>query len=184
MNTYIGLVHYPVYDRKGRVVASSILPYDIVDISRLSKTFGVKTLYVVHPFDNQRRAIERIINFWTRGGGRFFNRYRKEALKLVKLSSSLDEVILDIERKERVKPIIIFTSAKSSKEEITFKKLREILKKHPILILFGTGWGMVREKIPFDYQLEPIKGYPKGNKYNHLSVRSACAIILDRLFNR
>jgi hypothetical protein len=48
----------------------------------------------------------------------------------------------------------------------------------PFLMLFGTGWGLTREvKDGSDYVLAPIEG--KG--YNHLSVRSAVAIILDRL---
>jgi hypothetical protein len=46
------------------------------------------------------------------------------------------------------------------------------------LILLGTGWGLTREVTEeADYVLEPIEG--KG--YNHLSVRTAAAIILDRL---
>lgn len=184
MNTYIGLVHYPVYDRKGKIVASSILPYDIVDISRLSKTFGIKKFYVIHPFYNQREAIKRILKFWTKGGGRFFNKYRREALKLIKLTSEIGDAVSSIENYEKTRPIIIITSANAEDKTITFKEAKELINKHSVLILFGTGWGIVREKISFDYQLEPIRGYPEGNEYNHLSVRSACAITLDRLFNR
>jgi hypothetical protein len=45
--------------------------------------------------------------------------------------------------------------------------------------MFGTGWGMIDELIErADYYLDPIEG---PVEYNHLSVRSACAIILDRL---
>lgn len=48
-----------------------------------------------------------------------------------------------------------------------------------ILILFGTGWGLAREILErADLILSPVLG--KGN-YNHLSVRSAAAIIVDRL---
>jgi hypothetical protein len=58
--------------------------------------------------------------------------------------------------------------------------LRRLLEDRgtPFLILFGTGWGLTQEvKDSSDYVLVPIEG--KG--YNHLSVRSAVAIILDRL---
>jgi len=52
----------------------------------------------------------------------------------------------------------------------------------PYLILFGTGWGMTEELIgKADAVLPPILG---ENEYNHLSVRSATAIILDRLIGR
>ena len=52
----------------------------------------------------------------------------------------------------------------------------------PWLIVFGTGWGLEtgfleRES---DYLLEPIPG--RGD-YNHLSVRSAAGMILDRLLS-
>lgn len=49
------------------------------------------------------------------------------------------------------------------------------------LILLGTGWGMPPELVEScDYILEPILG---PGDYNHLSVRNAAAIILDRLFS-
>jgi hypothetical protein len=49
------------------------------------------------------------------------------------------------------------------------------------LLLFGTGWGLAPELIrQADVRLEPIRGAPSST-YNHLSVRAACAITLDRL---
>jgi hypothetical protein len=50
----------------------------------------------------------------------------------------------------------------------------------PLLLLFGTGWGLTDEVIAgVDQVLLPICGMPA---FNHLSVRSAVAAILDRLF--
>ena len=45
------------------------------------------------------------------------------------------------------------------------------------------GWGLAEEALAWaDYQLEPIRAEaPSEHAYNHLSVRSAVAIILDRL---
>ncbi len=50
-----------------------------------------------------------------------------------------------------------------------------------MLLLFGTGWGLTPQLLDeADLRTEPIRGVsPSG--YNHLSVRSACAIALDRL---
>ena len=49
----------------------------------------------------------------------------------------------------------------------------------PVLIIFGTGWGLTKSTLESaDYILKPVGGY---SEYNHLSVRSAVAIILDRL---
>jgi hypothetical protein len=74
----------------------------------------------------------------------------------------------------------VATGASSHPKNIDFDFLRKLLKdtNTPFFILFGTGWGLTREvKDSSDYILAPIEG--KG--YNHLSVRSAVAIILDRL---
>jgi len=52
----------------------------------------------------------------------------------------------------------------------------------PFLIVFGTGWGLTESILAqSDYVLEPIEG---GTDYNHLSVRAAAAIIMDRLLGR
>ncbi|PID40198.1 MAG: hypothetical protein CR984_04510 [Proteobacteria bacterium] len=49
----------------------------------------------------------------------------------------------------------------------------------PLVLAFGTAWGLADEFMAAaDHVLEPLVG--KGT-YNHLSVRSAVAIILDRL---
>ena len=50
----------------------------------------------------------------------------------------------------------------------------------PYLFLFGTGCGLAKEVLDnSDYILKPVGSY---YDYNHLSVRSAVAIILDRIF--
>jgi len=55
-------------------------------------------------------------------------------------------------------------------------------KGKPILLLFGTGWGLEKNIIKeADYVLDPVEGV---GEYNHLPVRAAIAIILDRLIAR
>ena len=50
------------------------------------------------------------------------------------------------------------------------------------VLIFGTAWGLTEEFISkADYVLEPIVG---KTDYNHLSVRSAAAIIFDRLLGQ
>jgi hypothetical protein len=60
--------------------------------------------------------------------------------------------------------------------------MRETLEEGgPHVLLFGTGWGLTREFLAScDYMLKPIEGL---GGYNHLPVRSAVAIILDRLLS-
>jgi hypothetical protein len=74
----------------------------------------------------------------------------------------------------------VATGASPHPKSIDFEFFKRLLKDEttPFFILFGTGWGLTQEvKDSSDYVLAPIDG--KG--YNHLSVRSAVAIILDRL---
>jgi hypothetical protein len=50
------------------------------------------------------------------------------------------------------------------------------------LILFGTGWGLTRDALALaEVMLPPIDALPSRAGYNHLPVRAACAIILDRV---
>jgi hypothetical protein len=61
-----------------------------------------------------------------------------------------------------------------------YEKFRAMLNNgKPYVLTLGTAWGLAEEFISkADYVLDPIAGTAD---YNHLSVRSAAAIILDRL---
>ncbi len=52
----------------------------------------------------------------------------------------------------------------------------------PVLLLFSKAWGLTSEALAnADYLLEPID---LRTGYNHLSVRSAVSIIVDRVLGR
>jgi hypothetical protein len=54
----------------------------------------------------------------------------------------------------------------------------------PVLLVFGTGWGLASSAIDAAHvALRPIVS-PREDGYNHLSVRAAVAILLDRLIPR
>ncbi len=179
-NLYIGLVHHPIYDKKKEVVATAVTNFDIHDIARCAKTFGVGGFFIITPLESQIQLTERIIRHWVEGTGSVYNPTRKESLSLVRVSRTIDEAdraISDLWKKE-VKRVA--TGASAHPKSIDFGVLKKLLKDEttPYFILFGTGWGLTQEvKEDSDYVLAPIEG--KG--YNHLSVRSAVAIILDRL---
>jgi hypothetical protein len=179
-NFYIGLVHHPIYDKRREVVATALTNFDIHDIARCAKTFGVGGFFIITPLESQIQLAERIIRHWTEGTGSVYNPTRKDSLSLVRVSRTIDEAdrtISDLWQKE-VKRVA--TGASGHPKSIDFALLKKLLKDEttPYFILFGTGWGLTQEvKDNSDYVLAPIEG--KG--YNHLSVRSAVAIILDRL---
>jgi hypothetical protein len=54
--------------------------------------------------------------------------------------------------------------------------------QQPALVLFGTGWGLTEKVVErCERMLEPISG---AGDYNHLSLRVALGIILDRIFSQ
>lgn len=183
-NLYLALVHHPVYDKNGQVVTTAITNMDIHDIARAARTYGIKGFYVVTPVKALQKLASKIIHHWEEGYGSQYNQTRKEALSLVRLKDTLDDVILDVDQSNGVKPRIVATSARAGKATTSFAELKDMLIKdlQPYLLLLGTGWGLTDTVLgEADYILEPIEG---GTDYNHLAVRSAAAIILDRLFGK
>jgi hypothetical protein len=180
---YLALVHHPVLDKNGAVVTTAVTNLDVHDIARLARTFGVRGYYVCTPVPTLQRLVHRIILHWEEGPGATYNESRKEALAIVRLADELDDVVTDVERETGCMPRIVATSAREGGVRLTFEALRRRLADdpRPELVVFGTGWGLTREVLDrCDDFLEPVRGV---GDYNHLSVRSAASIILDRLRN-
>ncbi|NQT30212.1 MAG: RNA methyltransferase [Candidatus Saganbacteria bacterium] len=180
---YIALIHHPIYNKRQDIVTTCITGFDLHDIARTALTYGVEKYYVVNPLPAQQKFAQRILDFWMDDGSLEFNWTRAEAFRLIAIKADLDEVIAEITKEEGQAPVIVATSAKARGNK-KFENLRlEIRDSNaPYLLLFGTGWGLadsVFDKV--DVVLEPIVG---KSDYNHLSVRSANAIILDRLLSR
>jgi hypothetical protein len=170
-----------VYDKNRAVIASAVSNLDLHDISRAAKTYGVRAFYIVTPLEDQRELVERIVSHWTEGAGGDYNPDRRDALELIRVAASLEDVRDEIARSGGGVPATVVTDAKPHPRNIGYDAMREMMAgERPHLLLFGTAWGMTPEYIDqADHVLAPIMGQ---SGYNHLSVRSAAAIILDRLF--
>lgn len=179
--TYIALLHHPVFDRKQRIVTTALTNLDLHDIARSSRTYGLAGYFIVTPLESQQSLAERIIAHWKEGHGANVHEKRKEALSLVEVQPDLEATIRRIETLHGERPLTIATSARNSSRQIDSGDLFSLTeKKRPLLILLGTGWGLAGEILDSaDVHLAPIRGL---SSYNHLSVRSAAAIILDRCF--
>lgn len=179
-NVYIGLLHYPVYNKRMEVISTSITNLDIHDIARTACTYDIRRYYVIHPLETQRSLIGDILDYWQNGYGAQYNSDRKKAFERVSLIPTLEETLEDIRQETGQTPLTVTTDARVYPNTVGYKNLREkIADGQPYLILFGTGWGIEKETmLKTDYILEPIYG---PGEYNHLSVRSAVAIIIDRL---
>jgi tRNA (guanine37-N1)-methyltransferase len=181
---YIALLHHPVYDKNSQVVTSAVTNMDIHDIARSSCTYGLVGFFVVTPVKALQKLAQKIIDHWETGYGSQYNVTRKDALALARICDGLDDAIIAIERETGEKPVVVATSARRRENRTSFALLRDMLQKEtrPFLILLGTGWGLTETVLlQSDYVLEAIDG--RGD-YNHLSVRSAAAIIMDRLLRR
>jgi hypothetical protein len=178
---YLALLHHPVYDKNGAVVTTAVTNMDVHDLARLAKVYGVRAVYVVTAVPSMRRLVARIIEHWQTGYGSQYNSTRKEALALVRLTETLEATVCEVERDAGTLPRLVATSARPGGTRISFPDLRARLADDwtPHLILLGTGWGVTGEVLGrADLILEPIRGV---GDYNHLSVRAAAAVILDRL---
>lgn len=181
IDIYLGLVHYPVYNKNMQAVTTSVTNFDIHDIARSCKTYDVKKYYIIHPLDTQKEIIDKIVDYWQEGYGNIYNPDRSEAMKIVNVVKDIASTVANIIIDTGKKPIVVATDARIYPNTVSYMKLSSLVKeeKRPLLLLFGTGWGIEKSVMEsFDYILQPILG--KG-EYNHLSVRSAVAIILDRL---
>ncbi|WP_457681031.1 RNA methyltransferase [Thermovibrio sp.] len=183
MALYTALLHYPVYNKSGKVVATSLTTLDVHDIARASRTYGVKRYYLVQPIENHLWLANKLLSFWQGGHGREYNPKRWEALKIVKAVPYFEDALKDILEEDGIRPKVVVTTAKRREGAVSYRELRERIKEgEDFIVCFGTGWGLTEEFIKSaDLVLEPVVG---PTDYNHLSVRSAASIILDRLLGR
>lgn len=178
---YVALMHYPVLDKNGETIASAVTNLDLHDIARVCRTYGTAGYFVITPLEDQRVLVQQILDHWLTGKGGIYNPHRRKALELVRLKSDFAGVMAEIAAVHGRPPRIVVTTAKQKNGAITCKSLREMIRRgpDPVVLMLGTAWGLTSAVMEAaDHILEPLTGV-RG--YNHLSVRSAAAILLDRL---
>lgn len=177
---HIALIHHPVINKNKETIGSAVTNLDVHDIARCARTYGIAKYFIATPYEDQHQLVGELLDHWLSGHGATYNPARKEALSIVRLAESLDEVIAWFLRTYNKRPLVVTTSAHVQDNSISYSKLAEkIALNEPILLLFGTAHGLAPEILKeADVSLPPIKG---GTEYNHLSVRSAVSIIIDRL---
>lgn len=177
----IALLHYPVYNKNRQVVATAVTNLDLHDIARAARTFGLFRYFAVTPVIEQQALAQRIRDHWQGGWGASYNPKRRAALELLQVVPTLDAALAELEESFGRPAKIVATGAQCRPGTVSFPDLRCLLRTsdEPLLLLLGTGWGLTDELFArADFVLEPIRG---AGTYNHLSVRAAAAIMLDRL---
>jgi hypothetical protein len=183
MALFLALVHYPVVNRRGEIIASAITNLDLHDLARAACTYNIPVCYVVTPLKDQQALAKDLLRHWCEGVGRELHPDRATALNRLKVLASLDEAREDIWTLCGTQPIVWATSARESVGTFSHREARKILQRDsaPFLLLFGTAWGLSESVLKeVDAVLEPIRGV---DGYNHLSVRCAAAIMMDRLLS-
>jgi tRNA (guanine37-N1)-methyltransferase len=180
---YMVLMHDEIDLGEDKVGTTSITSIDIHDGARSARTYGVEQFYLVTPLVDQQMIAKTLLDFWVKGAGVTYNPHRHDAVSRVRMSTSLCETIAAIEEREGVRPLVIATSAKSVEgvRSLDYYSQGEVWSQHrPVLLVFGTGKGLARSAFDqVDYVLGPVQGF---SDFNHLSVRSAMAVVLDRWF--
>jgi hypothetical protein len=176
----VALVHHPVLDGQGVVVTSAVTNLDVHDLARTARTYGVSDYFVAHPIAAQRELVERIRQHWTEGSSGRRIPDRREALSVLRVVDSLEGALESLGGRSNVE--LWVTAARDLGSTLSFEQARSRLEGEgrAVLIVFGTGWGLAPSVVEAaDALLEPIRAV--DGEYNHLSVRSACAIVMDRL---
>lgn len=181
-SVYLALLHHPVKNKNAETIASAVTNLDLHDLARLAKTYGVNGLYVITPLTDQQRLVRKIISHWQDGWGATYNPKRGEALNLVRITDGLEAAVDEIRNLEPERPVrTIATGADENAGLISFPAFRQKIASEAAayLLMLGTAWGLTDAVImEADYVLAPIRG---NTGYNHLPVRAAAAIILDRV---
>lgn len=166
--------------KKGEIIASAITNLDLHDIARAATTYGAQSYQVIIPLDDQRRIAQDICKHWTQGHGGRSNPDRKKSFERINITSEIEGALNHITPSSDNAPLLIATTAQKFDGCLSYEKCREMVQsEQPILLIFGTAWGLSKDFInQCDYVLAPIESC---QEYNHLSVRSAVSIILDRL---
>lgn len=180
-NLHCALVHYPVWLGDGKTGATSLTNLDVHDIARCSRSYGLGSFTVVTPLTDQRRILETLVAHWTEGAGGVSNPDRAEALGMVGAAFSIEEALNRLEERTGQRPALVGTSARDANGSVrmTPGEVRALLRERPVLLLFGTGHGMAPEVLDAcDGIMRPLRWM---DTYNHLPVRGAVAVTLDRV---
>lgn len=169
----IALTHWPCLDKHDEVIATAITNLDLHDGARVCLTYGINTLYIVHPYQSQQDFAASIMNHWLTGFGGEYNPLRKRAFEVVRVVDDLAAL------RAQSGTMVVATSARRVQGAIGWAELRRRVAQNDVCLLFGTGWGLAPQALEqADAVVEPIAG--RGD-FNHLPVRAAMAIAIDRV---
>lgn len=176
---WIGLVHHPVLDRAGDTITTAVTNLDVHDIARTARTYGLAGYFVITPLEAQHQLVARILEHWRSGAGAKRVPERTEALRFTEVVSSIEDAVAAVTERASA-PQLYVTSAREGPEGVPVVSYADAGAAEPALVLFGTGHGLHPDTHRAAHGRLPA--IEAASDYNHLSVRAAVAITLDRLY--
>ncbi|MBI5178795.1 MAG: tRNA (guanosine(37)-N1)-methyltransferase TrmD [Nitrospinae bacterium] len=179
----VALVHHPVANKEGGEMTSSITTLDVHDLARTGKTYGAQRAYIVTPVEDQALLTDRMKKHWREEDvAKRMDSRRAEAIELLKTVPSVEIAVADAKRRSK-KVKLLATTASRFPGAVSPGQWRAMaVEGEEWIVMFGTAYGLGKSLVErADAVLTPIEG---AGEFNHLPVRGASAIILDRLFGR
>ena len=183
-NLYVALVHHPVIIEGKNSGTSSLTNLDIHDIARVCRTYGLGGYYIISPLQDQLEVLHGILRHWIDGPAGKSHPDRANALSIINPATSIAKAQEHILAQTGRHPLLWGSSAqwgihKNTPQTMPFALARQKLEQSPALLLLGTGHGLAPEVLQScDGFLRPLRFL---SDYNHLSVRAAAAILVDRI---
>ena len=176
----IALVHDPVVGKSGETMVSSITTLDIHDMARVGKTYGAQAVYIVTPVLDQKLMVERIKSHWLDDAALKTPVRRVAALSLINVVPSIAEAVTDAKKRAKIVKLLATSAADDPGFISPGEFASAASEEEEWIVMFGTAYGLAPELMKMaDRRLAPVLG---RGEFNHLPVRGASAIILDRLF--
>lgn len=188
--TALVLLHYPISNRSGETITTAVTNLDLHDLSRSARTYELDHYYVVTPVREQQELVGRILGHWKLPRSQEWHPDRFDALSRLELVSYFEDVKVDLNSRYPGQPLeVCMPDARVIPGQLGYQTTREKWAQETVpgvkVIVLGTGWGIAPEFFPEVHTyLAPIYGPLGRDGYNHLSVRAAGAVILDRLFGQ
>lgn len=169
---HIALAHHPVKDRAGEVITTSVTNLDLHDMVRMARSYDLAKVWVISPIKAQRDKVLHMAKKWNQ---ELSTHDRARGWQNLEVVSSIEEMKTMLGQ-----PALIGTSAAGGREGmVNASDIWKIIASKETVLLFGSGWGLTETALAgCDYVMNPILN---ESQYNHLSVRTAMAVVLDRV---
>ena len=127
VEVFLGLIHYPIRNKQGEIITTTVTNLDLHDIARVGKTYNINKYFVIHPIKSQQALVRRMKKYWTSEYGAKYIPNRSEAFSVLEIVSSLEESLDMIREICGKDPYLVATDANPFPNSVSYKEMREIM---------------------------------------------------------